>query len=63
MSSLSWSQGFCDRIVIVWRITSPTRRNSGGFLGRLVVGKTRGSGLLAFPRSLALKRGYSGLAS
>ena len=63
MSSLSWSQGFCDMIVIVWRMTAPTRRNSGGFLGRLVVVKTRDSRLLAFPLSLALKRGYSGLAS
>lgn len=32
----------------------------GGFLERLVVGKTRDSGLLAFPHSFALK---SGLAS
>lgn len=35
----------------------------GGFLERLVVGKTRDSGLLAFPHSFALKSGYSGLAS
>ena len=57
MSSLSWSQGFCAVTVTVWRITFLVV-----FL-RLVVGKTRDSGLLAFPHSFALKSGYSGLAS
>ena len=63
MSSLTWRQGFCAMIVIVWRITFPPRRNCGGFPGRLVVGRVRDSGPLAFPHSLALKKRYFGLAS
>lgn len=61
MSSLTWSQGFCAMIMIVWRITFPPRRNCGGSweIGSGKSQRFRAPGL----SSLTLKKGYFGLAS
>lgn len=41
MSSLTWSQGFCAMIVIVWRITFPPRRDCGEFSWKIGSGKSQ----------------------